>query len=96
MGKAGLVIRVELVCCRFEKESVPAEYADPRAILVADLEAAPVAALAFPSAAMVAAPVAGSAIATRRLTHGWYKHPRESGATIVAQGLQTGSTASKV
>ena len=64
--------------------------------MVADLEAAQVAVLACPLAAMAAAPVAAPATATKRLTHGLYKHPRESGATIVAEELQSGSATSKV
>lgn len=82
--------------CLFENESVPVQYGDPMAIVVADLEAAQVAVLAFPSAATVVAPVAASAAETRRLTHGLYKHPREFAATIVAQDRQEGSTASKI
>lgn len=91
-----MVIGVELLCCALKNESVPAEPADQRAILVADLEAAPVAALAFPSAVMVAGPVAAFAAGTRRLGHGSYKHPRVSAATIAAQELQAESAASKV
>lgn len=82
--------------CLVENESVSVQYGDPMAIVVADLEAAQVAVLAFPSAATVVAPVAASAAETRRLTHGLYKHPREFAATIVAQDRQEGSAAGKV